>query len=159
VIAETRSEAISVVFYDGVCGLCNGLIRFLLPRDRRSRLRFAALQSSIAQEMLSRYQRDSSDLDTMYVIADWRSPRERLLERSRAFFHTLDQLGGGWRIPGRIGSIVPLFLADFVYRLVAGSRYRIFGRFDQCALPPPEWRGRFLDGNSTESSANSAAVH
>jgi predicted DCC family thiol-disulfide oxidoreductase YuxK len=68
-----------------------------------------------------------------------------VLARSTAVLHTLGELGGIWRALARVGHLVPRPLADLVYRAVARQRYRIFGRFDRCQIPPPEWRERFLD--------------
>jgi predicted DCC family thiol-disulfide oxidoreductase YuxK len=138
------NATLTIVFYDGVCGLCNRLNAFLIPRDRHRTLRFAPLQGELARRTLTSHQRDPSDLDTVYVIAEWQTPRERVLERSRAILHTLDQLGGGWKLLARVGAIVPLTLADAGYRVVARNRYRMFGRFDSCPVPPPDWRDRFV---------------
>ena len=142
---DNRRASTTVVFYDGVCGLCNRLNRFLLRRDRDARIRFAALQSPIARQLLAAHGLDPTDLDTVYVMADWTTDAERVLSRSKAVMHALDQLGGSWRAVARVGKLVPRPLADLVYRAVARSRYRIFGRFDACQIPPPEWRKRFLD--------------
>jgi predicted DCC family thiol-disulfide oxidoreductase YuxK len=135
----------TVVFYDGVCGLCNHFLRFLIRRDRRQRLAFAPLQGTLAQTVLVPRGIVSSDLDSIYVIADWHTPSERLLNRSRAIVHALLQLGGVWRLAARGASVLPASLADRVYDLVAVRRYRTFGRFDTCPIPPPEWRDRFLE--------------
>jgi len=135
----------TIVFYDGVCGLCNRLNQFLLRRDRDARIRFAALQSPIARQLLARHGLDPSDLDTVYVMADWTTGAERVLARSKAVLHALAQLGGPWLTVARVGALVPRPLADLVYRAVARSRYRIFGQYDRCQIPPPEWRRRFLD--------------
>ena len=135
----------TVVFYDGVCGLCNHFLRFLIRRDRRQRLAFAPLQGTLAQTVLVPRGIVPSDLDSIYVIADWRTPSERLLNRSRAIGHALLQLGGVWRLAARGASILPVSLADRVYDFVAVRRYRTFGRFDTCPIPPPEWRDRFLE--------------
>jgi predicted DCC family thiol-disulfide oxidoreductase YuxK len=135
----------TVIFYDGVCGLCNRLNQFLLRGDSQARIRFAALQSPVAAQLLARHGLDPSDLDTVYVIADWGAPSERVLARSRAVLHALSQLGGSWRALARVASLVPSPLADVVYRAVARNRYRIFGSYDRCQIPPPEWRERFLD--------------
>ncbi len=105
--SESAIGGVTVVFYDGVCGLCNRLNAFLIPRDRQRTLRFAPLQGDLARRTLTAHQRDPSDLDTVYVIAEWQTPRERVLERSRAILHTLDQLGGGWKLLARVGAIVP----------------------------------------------------
>ena len=135
----------TVVFFDGVCGLCDRLVRFLLPRDRHARLRFAPLQSDLAKRMLLKHGLDPTNLDSVVVVSSWDLPGERAVTRSRAVLHTLDELGGGWRALARTARIVPLPVANVVYSLVARSRYRIFGRFDACPLPRPEWRDRFLD--------------
>jgi predicted DCC family thiol-disulfide oxidoreductase YuxK len=137
--------ATTVVFYDGVCGLCDHFLRFLIRRDRRQRLAFAPLQGTLAQTVLVPRGIVSSDLDSIYVIADWHTPSERLLNRSRAIVHALLQLGGVWRLAARGASVLPVSLADRVYDFVAVRRYRTFGRFDTCPIPPPEWRDRFLE--------------
>jgi predicted DCC family thiol-disulfide oxidoreductase YuxK len=141
----SQPQGSTVVLYDGVCGLCNRLTRFLLRRDRHARIHFAALQSPVAQQALGRWGRHPSDLDTVYVIANWNTANERLLDRSRAFLHALTELDGVWRMIGRAGSVVPLPVADALYRMVARNRYRLFGKFESCTMPPPEWRQRFLD--------------
>ena len=87
----------TVVFYDGVCGLCNRLNQFLLRRDHDARIRFAALQSPIARQLLAAHGLDPADLDTVYVMADWTTAAERVLARSQAVLHALGQLGGPWR--------------------------------------------------------------
>jgi predicted DCC family thiol-disulfide oxidoreductase YuxK len=80
----------------------------------------------------------------VYAIADWQTPRARVLERSRAVLHALAQLGTGWRVLAGIGALVPLSIADAVYAFVARRRYQVFGRYDACPLPRPEWKDRFL---------------
>jgi len=135
----------TVVFYDGVCGLCNRLNRFLLARDRHERIFFAPLQGPTAAARLTRYGCDPADLDTVYAVADWDLPTERVYARSAAVLHTLRQLDRGWRILGRLGALIPRPLSDAAYRLVARNRYRVFGRFDSCPLPRPEWKSRFLE--------------
>jgi predicted DCC family thiol-disulfide oxidoreductase YuxK len=135
----------TVVFYDGVCGLCNHFLRFLIRRDPRQRLAFAPLQGTLAKTVLVPRGIVPSDLDSIYVIADWRTPSERLLNRSRALIHVLFQLGGVWRLAARGAAVLPTSVADRVYDFVAVRRYRTFGRFDTCPIPPSEWRDRFLE--------------
>jgi predicted DCC family thiol-disulfide oxidoreductase YuxK len=135
----------TIVFYDGECGLCNRLNQFLLRRDRDARIRFAALQSPIAGQLLAAHGLDPLNLDTVYVVADWTTDSERVLARSRAVLHALSQLGGPWPALAQLGSLVPRPIADLLYRVVARSRYRVFGKYDRCQIPPPEWRKRFLD--------------
>ena len=135
----------TLVFYDGVCGLCDRLVRFLLVRDARGVFRFSQLQGALARRELVPHGFDPNDLDTVFVIADWGTPRQRVLARSRAVLFALAQLGGGWGVLARVGHLIPRGIADVAYRAVARSRYRIFGRFDVCPMPRPEWRTRFLD--------------
>lgn len=135
----------TVVFYDGVCGLCNHFVRFLIRRDRRQRFAFAPLQGTTAHTALVPRGIDPSNLDSIHVIADRHTPSERLLTRSRAIVHALLQLGGVWWLAARGASLVPASLADRVYDFIARRRYRTFGRFDMCPIPPPEWRDRFLE--------------
>jgi predicted DCC family thiol-disulfide oxidoreductase YuxK len=135
----------TVVFYDGVCGLCTRFNQFLLRRDRHGRIRFATLQGPLAQDLLPRYGKNPSDLDTIYVLVDWKTPRERVLARSQAVLHALTQLTGGWRAFGQLGLLVPVAIADAAYAFVAKRRYRLFGKFESCMIPPPEWRQRFLE--------------
>jgi predicted DCC family thiol-disulfide oxidoreductase YuxK len=137
--------ATTVVFYDGVCGLCNRFVHFLLRRDRSARLRFATLQGALARETLGGNGYDPSDLDTVYVVADWNAPGARVLARSRAVLHALAQLGGAWPMIAATGRLVPRPIADALYRSVARKRYRLFGRLDTCPIPAPAWRDRFLD--------------
>lgn len=135
----------TLVFYDGVCGLCNRLVQFLLGRDHRNVFRFAQLQGEFARRELQPRGFDPADLDTVFVIADWGTPKGRVLERSHAVLHALAQLGGIWALLATIGRAIPTSVADVAYRAVARRRYRIFGRFDVCPVPRPEWRARFLD--------------
>ncbi len=135
----------TVVFFDGVCGLCNGLVRFLLRRDVGGELRFAPLQGQVAAAALGKHGLDPRDLDSVIVISGMNTPDERAFVRSGAVLHSLDLLGGVWRVVARTARIIPRPLADILYRAVAKSRYAIFGRFDACPLPPPEWRDRFLE--------------
>ena len=135
--------SISLVLYDGVCGLCNRLIQFLLKRDRHDRFRFAALQSDVASELLKRHGTDAVDLDTVYVVVNYGKPDERLLSRSDAILHLLQRLGGIWAFAA-VGKILPRPLRDALYKLVAATRYRIFGKYDACLMPDERFKHKFL---------------
>lgn len=135
----------TLVFYDGVCGLCDRFVQFLLARDRHGVFRFAQLQGQLARRELEPRGFDPGDLDTVFVIAGWGTPHGRVLQRSRAVLYTLGELGGMWTVVARIGRAIPTTIADAAYRIVARLRYRVFGRFAVCPVPKPEWRGRFVD--------------
>lgn len=127
-----------VILYDGVCGLCDRSVRFVLRHDHAGRFRFAPLQGEFAARALARHGRDAADLDTVYLLDG-----ERLLAKSDAVCAILDALGGAWRLLALL-RVLPRALRDRAYDAVAGNRYRWFGRFDACALPPPHLRERFL---------------
>jgi predicted DCC family thiol-disulfide oxidoreductase YuxK len=137
-------ETNPIVLYDGVCGLCNRLVQFLLKRDTHDRFRFASLQSDFTAQVLRRHGLDPADLDTVYVIRDFGQTRERLLTRSDAVLFMLNRLGGIWRVTA-LGRVLPRALRDLVYKLVARNRYRVFGKHESCMLPEPQHRQKFLD--------------
>lgn len=127
-----------LVLYDGVCGLCDHSVQFLLRVDRRQVLMFAPLQGETAAAMRARHPEISGDIDTVVYIEDG-----RVHQRSRAFVRLARQLPYPWRALSWLW-IVPRPLSDLVYRLVARLRYRLFGKFDTCKIPSPEERARFL---------------
>lgn len=139
---DTNSNPI--IFYDGVCGLCNRLVQFVLKHDRRDYFRFAALQSDLASEVLQRHDRDARDLDTVYVVVDYAQPAESLLARSDAILFLLKHLGGVWKLAS-LGKILPRTMRDGLYGLVARNRYRVFGKYESCMLPEAKHRAKFLD--------------
>jgi predicted DCC family thiol-disulfide oxidoreductase YuxK len=134
-----------IILYDGACGLCNRLNQFVLRRDSDAIFRFASLQSALAARILSRHNADPQDLDTVYVVLNHELPDERLLPRSDVVIFVLKRLGGLWKVLGIVLRLLPRPLRDAGYRLVARNRYRIFGRSENCMLPSPENRHRFLD--------------
>lgn len=140
----SKTEPNPIVLYDGVCGLCNHLVQFILKRDTRDRFRFASLQSDFAQQLMTRHGVDPHDLDTVYVVKDHGQTNERLLARSDAILFMLSQLGGIWKLSG-VGRVLPGAVRDAVYKIVARNRYRVFGKHESCMLPEPKHRAKFLD--------------
>ena len=138
-----------IVLYDGVCALCNRIVKFLLQRDRRDRLRFASLQSDFAATILKRHGADASDLDTVCVVLNHEQPDERLLARSDAVISLGRELGGIWSL-AVLGKVVPRALRNWLYNLVARNRYRVFGKYDSCMLPEGRYRRKFLDATTSE---------
>ena len=127
----------AVVFFDGVCNLCNGAVNFLIDHDTRKRLRFASLQSPEAEALLKPFSLPPG-LDSIVFLEDG-----RVHTRSTAVLRISRHLSGAWRLGGLL-LIVPAFLRDGVYNWVAANRYRWFGKRDSCRIPTPELRDRFL---------------
>lgn len=133
-----------IIFYDGVCALCNRLVQFLIKRDKRTRLRFASLQSDFAEQVLKRHGIDPKNLDTVHVVINYDRPEERVLNRSDAILRACSELEGPWSVLATITRIIPRVLRDLIYRFVAEHRYRVFGNYETCMLPDPEQQHRFL---------------
>ena len=134
-----------IILYDGVCGLCNRLVKFLLSHDKEGRLRFASLQSEFAEKVLGRHGFNAKDLDTVHVVENYDQPSERVLQRSDAILRAGRELGGFWGVSSSVAKVVPRAVRDVVYRFVATNRYRVFGKYDTCMLPDANQRSRFLD--------------
>lgn len=152
-----------ILLYDGVCGLCNRMVQFVLRRDPAGVFRFASLQSAAAERVLARHGVRASELDTLYVVVDAELPGERLLARSDAVIFILRQLGSAelrspgqpnaavptqttatvWRGAAVLLSIVPRAIRNWGYGMIARNRYRMFGRYDTCPMPSEETRDRF----------------
>jgi predicted DCC family thiol-disulfide oxidoreductase YuxK len=153
--AETEDHRI--VLYDGVCGLCNRGVQFILNRDPAGLFRYASLQSTLAARILERHGADARDLDSVYVVLHGYHQNEKLFARSDAVIFILMHLGttvgsqavparfSYWRAAGLSLEMIPRPLREWAYRLVARNRYRIFGRYDACPVPSEETRRRFLD--------------
>ena len=132
----------NLVLYDGVCGLCNRTVRFLLAIDRRGVLCFAPLQGPTAARIAERHDLPQ-DLRTIVYVRSFGLKRERTYLRSDAVLRIFGDVGGAWCLLMTF-RLVPRFLRDPVYDWVARNRYRWFGRYDECPLPSPEQRARFL---------------
>jgi predicted DCC family thiol-disulfide oxidoreductase YuxK len=132
-----------LLLYDGECGLCNAVVRFLLRRDRRGRLRFAALQGTTARAALEARGMYRPDFDSIVFIPDFPRTDGAYWQRTDGVVGVLRELGGGWRLMGAL-RLVPAFLRDPFYRIVARVRYRIFGVYVPRPLERPEWAERFL---------------
>jgi len=134
-----------VILYDGVCGLCNRLVQFVLRRDTRDRFRFAALQSDFARGLLLKHGLDLQNLESICLLLDHSQPSERMETRSTAAIGIFRELGTFWRLLADLLTIVPRGFRDWGYDLFARNRYRVFGKYDACPLPNPSDRHKFLD--------------
>jgi len=136
------ADAGPLVLFDGVCNLCNATVNFLLDRDRRGALRFAALQSSGARERLRALGYDVRDGAPPSLLL---IERGRVYDRSTAALRIARHLSSlGWRLASAL-LVVPRPLRDAVYSFVAKNRYAWFGRSDVCRVPTDELRNRFLE--------------
>jgi predicted DCC family thiol-disulfide oxidoreductase YuxK len=135
-----------LVVFDGHCGLCTGSVRWLMRRDLRDRLRFAALDSTKVAGVLERHSLSGLELatGTLVVVVDAGGAAERVLLRSDAVVALLYELQRPWAWVGAVLKWIPRPMRDLGYRLVARWRHRIWGRLESCPLPTAEDQGRFL---------------
>ena len=137
--APVRTNAAHpVLLFDGVCNLCNGAVRFIIKRDPHAHIRFAALQSDAAKDLLRSINADETQPDSMILIEDG-----RLHTRSTAALRIAKSLRFPWPMMHAL-VIVPRPLRDWMYDFIAARRYRWFGRRESCLLPTPELQSRFL---------------
>ena len=134
---RTAEAARCILFFDGVCGLCNKSVDFVLARDVEGHFQFAPLQGETARQLLS--PSDASDLSSMVLLIEGRTYR-----RSSAAVRILWQLSFGWQLLGTLLWLIPLPIRNLGYRLIACNRYRFFGRHETCRMPTPAERSRFL---------------
>lgn len=133
------SDQHPIILFDGVCNLCNGSVQFVLKRDRGGYFKYASLQSESGQELLKKYGLPTDDYNSFVLVEG-----ERVYTQSTAALRVARKLDGAWKILyGFI--LLPAFIRDAVYGLIARNRYRIFGKRESCMLPQPEWKSRFLD--------------
>ena len=127
----------NIILFDGVCNLCNGAVNFIIDRDQEGIFNFASLQSEFGQEVLAHYQLPTDDYDSFIFLK-----KGKLLTRSSAALEVAKMLKGWSWLYGFV--IVPRFIRDAVYKLIANNRYKMFGKQDSCRLPTPELKSRFI---------------
>jgi predicted DCC family thiol-disulfide oxidoreductase YuxK len=141
---ETQQSGRHLILYDGVCGLCNKWLGQIIPRDPTGKFHFASLQSEVGRSLLTQYGKNPDLLDTIYVLEDYKSPSPRIRNRARAALFVIARLDSPWRFL-KLFEVLPTFILDGVYSLIARHRYRLFGRYDQCLMPSADYSRRFID--------------
>jgi len=128
-----------IVLFDGVCNLCNRSVQFIIKHDKKKQFLFASLQGKFGQEVLKKHNFSTESLNTLILMEG-----EKIFTRSTGVLRMMKHLGGAWSLLyGFI--IVPTFIRDIVYNWVSKNRYKWFGKKDECMIPSPELKERFLD--------------
>ena len=129
----------SVILFDGVCNLCNRTVDFVLKNNYKQNLYFTSLQSPFGRQFLNDFDIPLHELNTLYYYHD-----DHLYNKSTAVLKILKELKGLYPLLS-VFLIVPTFIRDFFYDLLARSRYRIFGKRDSCRVPTEEEKPFFID--------------
>lgn len=127
-----------VILFDGLCNLCDGGVQFIIKRDSKCHFKFASLQSETGQVLLQKYG-ISTKIDSMILIEN-----KKVYIKSRAAIQISRYLDGHWKYLS-LFRILPPFLSDFLYDIVAKNRYKWFGKKESCMLPTLEMKKRFLE--------------
>jgi predicted DCC family thiol-disulfide oxidoreductase YuxK len=126
-----------VVLFDGVCKLCNGSVNFILRRDREGQLKLAPLQSDYGRQVIASQGKNSDAMGSILLLEG-----TRLSEKSTAIIRITKYLDGAWPLC-MVFLIIPQFIRDFIYDIIANNRYRWFGKYGTCRLPNAEFEDRF----------------
>lgn len=127
-----------VVLFDGVCNLCNSSVQFIIERDDQNRFKFSSLQSEFGQNFLKHNQLNTEEFDSIILVEE-----EKFYSKSTAALKIGQELKGfRWL---KIFWIFPKFLRDFVYSMISKNRYKWFGKQENCWLPTPELKDKFLN--------------
>ena len=138
-ISNDELNSLHIVCYDGVCGLCNGVVQVLLRQDKHHTLMFMSLQSDLAKTYFAKTTINPDALESIIYVR-----KGKIFQKSSAVLHIANDLGGAWRLTQCLW-VLPTFIRDGVYDLIARYRYRLFGRYDTCIIPSPTVSSRFLD--------------
>lgn len=126
----------NIVFFDGVCSFCNQSVDFLIKIDKKNRLKFASLQGETAKSKLNQSTLDQIDSIVYYQ-------ESKIYTKSKAIIKLLIDIGGIWKV-AYLGYIIPNFIRDYLYDLIARNRYKWFGKRETCRLPNEEEREKIL---------------
>lgn len=127
-----------ILLFDGVCNLCNSIVQFTIKRDPKEKFKFASLQSESGQALLKKFGLPTNDFDSFVFING-----DKYFLKSSAGLHVLKELGGLWKL-FYVFIIFPRPLRDFIYNIIAKTRYKIFGKRHTCMVPTPRLKQRFL---------------
>jgi predicted DCC family thiol-disulfide oxidoreductase YuxK len=128
-----------VIFFDGICNLCNASVQFAIERDKKNLFKFTALQGKYAKAVLPKFNFDLNQLNSIILLEDG-----QLYTKSTAALKIAKKLNGLWPTL-YVFILVPKFIRDWFYDIIAKNRYKWWGRQESCWLPTPELKQRFID--------------
>ncbi|MEH6681152.1 MAG: thiol-disulfide oxidoreductase DCC family protein [Sediminicola sp.] len=132
-------ETHKIILFDGVCNLCNGAIQFVIKHDKKDVFRYAPLQGGVGAALLAERNIDTSQIDSIILI----EPGVAYYTKSAAALKIGQEFGGAWKMLGLL-EWIPEKISNFIYDIVARNRYKWFGKKDDCMIPTPELKAKFL---------------
>ena len=128
-----------IVLFDGVCSFCNNSVNFIIDRDSRQQFVFAPLQENTGQSILENFKLSTQNFDAIILYR-----HGKIYKKSSAALQIARKLDGLWPLCFWLFWLVPSFIRDAAYDILARNRYKWFGREEACRMPTPELRARFL---------------
>lgn len=129
-----------VILFDGVCNLCNSSVQQVIQHDPGRTFRFASLQGALGQRVLQHFHLAADQFNSFSLLQNG-----QLYSKSTAAIKVMRQMNGGWKWASYLLWIIPFFIRDFFYDIIARNRYKWFGKQESCWLPTPELKALFYD--------------
>ena len=129
-----------IILFDGVCNLCDSSVQFIIKHDKKDIFRFASLQSEVGQQLMNERGIDSEEIDSIILII----PGQAYYTKSSAALEISKDLSGGYSLLGNF-LYLPEFIRNSVYDFIARNRYKWYGKKDNCMIPTPELKAKFID--------------
>lgn len=118
-----------VILFDGVCNLCNGSVQKIIAADPKKQFRFASLQGSFGQQVLKQFHLPPSEFSSFILLEN-----NQIFTKSTGALKVARRLSGAWPLFYAF-IIVPQFIRDGVYNIIARNRYKWFGKKESCMVP------------------------
>jgi predicted DCC family thiol-disulfide oxidoreductase YuxK len=129
-----------VLFFDGVCNLCNHAVQFIIRHDKQGKVKFATLQSAAGERAKQAVSQKLGHVPDSLILFD----KGNYYAQSAAALKVTAYLDGGWPIL-KVLMVIPSFIRNPVYRFIAARRYKWFGKQDSCMMPTPDLQRRFIN--------------
>lgn len=127
-----------IIFYDGLCAMCNRFIRILITLDKKEKFLLAPLQGKNGEILKEKFSKELKGIDSVIFY------NKKVYTKSSAVINILSELGGIYKL-AYIFNIIPSFISDSIYDYIARNRFQWFGKLDKCPMPEKKNISRFLD--------------
>lgn len=131
-------EEKAIILFDGICNLCNGAVQFIIKHDPKAYFKFSALQSEFSKDYFQKHRKNEERMGSLILLE-----HGKVYHQSTAVLKIVRHLSGGWKFFACF-LVVPRFIRDWVYEIIAKNRYQWFGRREKCMVPEPGVQDRFL---------------
>ena len=127
-----------IIFYDGLCAMCNRFIRIIITLDKKEKFLLAPLQGKNGKILQKKFSKELKGIDSVIFY------NKKVYTKSSAVINILNELGGAYKL-AYIFNIIPSFISDSIYDYIARNRFQWFGKLDECPMPEKKNISRFLD--------------